>query len=95
MITKQSKKKNELVVCCLHKIITFFFVRNFTFDDVHADGARRLAEVCAENGVSKFIQVSALNASEDSPSKFLRSKVKWVIVYIMGGVTYIYFVCRL
>lgn len=52
-----------------------FLKRNFTFDAVHAEGAQRLAETCAENGVARFIQVSALNASEDSPSKFLRSKV--------------------
>lgn len=50
--------------------------RNFTFDAVHVDGARRLAEACAENDVARFVQVSALNASEDSASKFLRSKVK-------------------
>lgn len=35
-----------------------------------------LAESCAENGVARFVQMSALNASEDSSSKFLRSKVK-------------------
>lgn len=52
------------------------FIRNFTFDAVHVDGARALAEISAEHGVGKFIQVSALNASEDSTSKFLRTKAK-------------------
>lgn len=55
--------------------------RNFTFDAVHVDGARALAEISAEHGVSKFVQVSALNASEDSTSKFLRTKV---IVQLIG-----------
>lgn len=65
----------------------FFVVRNFTFDGVHAEGAQRLAETCAENGVARFIQVSALNASEDSPSKFLRSKVRRVysVVQCLGN----------
>jgi NADH dehydrogenase (ubiquinone) 1 alpha subcomplex subunit 9 len=49
--------------------------RNFTFENVHVDGTRALAEACVENGVARFVQVSALNASEDSPSKFLRTKV--------------------
>ena len=49
--------------------------RNFTFDAVHVDGARSIAEACAENNVARFVQVSALNAAEDSSSKFLRSKV--------------------
>jgi NADH dehydrogenase (ubiquinone) 1 alpha subcomplex subunit 9 len=52
------------------------YLRNFTFDNVHVDASRALAEVSAESGVAKFVQVSALNASEDSISKFLRTKVK-------------------
>jgi NADH dehydrogenase (ubiquinone) 1 alpha subcomplex subunit 9 len=55
--------------------------RNFTFDAVHVDGARRLAEASAENGVARFVQVSALNASEDSTSKFLRSKVIFLFFF--------------
>ncbi|KAJ3254512.1 hypothetical protein HK103_007148 [Boothiomyces macroporosus] len=41
---------------------------------VHHEGARRLAKIAREEGVSKFIHVSALNADVDSPSAFLRSK---------------------
>ena len=53
--------------------------RNFTFEDVHVEGARAIAEASAEAGVARFVQVSALNASEDSSSKFLRTKVEWCI----------------
>jgi NADH dehydrogenase (ubiquinone) 1 alpha subcomplex subunit 9 len=49
--------------------------RNFTFEDVHVEGTRAIAEAAMEAGVSRFVQVSALNASEDSPSKFLQTKV--------------------
>jgi NADH dehydrogenase (ubiquinone) 1 alpha subcomplex subunit 9 len=57
-------------------LLNCVYLRNFTFDNVHVDASRALAEVSAENGVARFVQVSALNASEDSTSKFLRTKVK-------------------
>jgi NADH dehydrogenase (ubiquinone) 1 alpha subcomplex subunit 9 len=47
---------------------------NFSFEDVHVEGARRIAKACRETGVNKLIHVSALNASKSSPSAFLRSK---------------------
>lgn len=74
------KNKEQLVECVRHSDIVYNLIgrdyetKNFTFDAVHVDGARRLAEACAENDVARFVQVSALNASEDSASKFLRSK---------------------
>ena len=55
--------------------------RNFTFDEVHVEGARRLARICKEAGVQRLVHVSALNATPNpepkilgSGSKFLRSK---------------------
>lgn len=55
--------------------------KNFKFDDVHVEGARRLARIAREAGVEKFIHVSALNASPqpqpiilENGSQFLRSK---------------------
>ena len=52
-----------------------FFPRNFSFDDAHSEGARVIAQAAREAGVKRLIHVSALNASEESPSKFLQSKV--------------------
>ncbi|KAI9090839.1 hypothetical protein DFS34DRAFT_643800 [Phlyctochytrium arcticum] len=51
-----------------------YATKNFTFEQVHVDGAARLARICKEEGVSKFVHVSALNASPDSKSNFLRTK---------------------
>lgn len=55
--------------------------KNFKFDDVHVEGARRLARLSREAGVEKFIHLSALNASPnpqpillEDGSQFLRSK---------------------
>ncbi|KXS12635.1 NAD(P)-binding protein [Gonapodya prolifera JEL478] len=48
--------------------------KNFTFDETHIDIPRRIARLARQHGVSKFVHVSALNASENSPSQFLRTK---------------------
>ena len=48
--------------------------RNFSFGDVHVDGARAIAEAARLSGVERFIHFSALNANADSASKFLQSK---------------------
>jgi nucleoside-diphosphate-sugar epimerase len=57
--------------------------RNFTFDQVHVEGARRIARLAREAGVERFIQMSALNVEENPKrlvswrgSQFLASKVK-------------------
>lgn len=81
--SKQGIKKKEMMINLRN--------RNFTFEHVHVDGARALAEAAAENGVARFVQVSALNASADSPSKFLRSKVI-LHKYVMSLLTAL---CRL
>lgn len=48
--------------------------RNFTYDAVHVQGAESIARISAQNGVPRFVHVSHLNASEDSPSAFYRTK---------------------
>lgn len=58
-----------------------FSYRNFSFDDIHATGARVIAKAAKEAGVKRLIHVSALNASEESPSKFLQSKVSNMLCY--------------
>ncbi|KAK7098176.1 NADH dehydrogenase [ubiquinone] 1 alpha subcomplex subunit 9, mitochondrial-like isoform X2 [Littorina saxatilis] len=55
--------------------------RNYDFDAVHVEGARRIARLARESGVEKLIHFSSLNASptpqpiySKEGSKFLRSK---------------------
>ncbi|XP_028134729.1 NADH dehydrogenase [ubiquinone] 1 alpha subcomplex subunit 9, mitochondrial [Diabrotica virgifera virgifera] len=58
--------------------------RNFKFDDVHVDGARRLARLAKQAGVERFIHLSSINADENPQragilkggSNFLRSKAR-------------------
>jgi NADH dehydrogenase (ubiquinone) 1 alpha subcomplex subunit 9 len=49
--------------------------RHFALEDVHVQGARNIAEACAEVGVERLIHMSALNASTSSPSRFYKTKV--------------------
>ncbi|GFR75149.1 NADH dehydrogenase [ubiquinone] 1 alpha subcomplex subunit 9, mitochondrial [Elysia marginata] len=53
--------------------------KNFSFNDVHNDGARRLARISKECGVETFIHMSHLNAKAEpqkiwNGSKYLESK---------------------
>merc|ERR1711962_192973 len=54
--------------------------RNYTFEDIHIEGARNLARIAKATGVNRFIHVSALNADMASPSKFLRTKAAGEVV---------------
>ncbi|XP_011647133.1 NADH dehydrogenase [ubiquinone] 1 alpha subcomplex subunit 9, mitochondrial [Pogonomyrmex barbatus] len=45
--------------------------KNFTFHEVHVEGARRLARLCKEANVKHFIHVSALNVGDDIESHVL------------------------
>ena len=49
--------------------------RNFDLEDVHVEGAERIAEAVAKYDVDRFIHVSSYNANKDSPSEFFRTKV--------------------
>ena len=46
------------------------------FQQVHVRLAQRLAAACAATGVKRVLQVSALGASADAPSHYLRSKAE-------------------
>lgn len=66
--------------CVRHSSIVYNLVgrnyetKNFSFNDVHVDGAARIAAAAREAGVPRLVHVSHLNASADSPSAFYRSK---------------------
>jgi len=47
---------------------------NNTFETVHHQIPRRLAQVCEELGINRLLHMSALRAGKYAPSKYLRSK---------------------
>ncbi|MCJ1367357.1 NADH-ubiquinone oxidoreductase 40 kDa subunit [Acarospora aff. strigata] len=48
--------------------------KNFSYEDVHVEGAERIAEAVAKYDIDRFIHVSSYNADKNSPSEFFRTK---------------------
>ncbi len=46
------------------------------FDKAHAQLTANLVAACEKTGVTRFLQMSSLKASEDAPSNYLKSKAK-------------------
>lgn len=55
-------------------IIREFPSRGITFDGLHFQGTKQLADLATAMGVKRFIQMSALGASPDSKAEYHRSK---------------------
>ena len=50
--------------------------KNFDFEDVHVEGAERIAEAVAKYDVDRFIHISSYNADKKSSSEFYRTKAR-------------------
>lgn len=48
--------------------------RRNTFERMHAELPRRVAQACRNEGVPRLLHMSALQAAQDAPSAYLRSK---------------------
>lgn len=48
--------------------------KNFSYEDVHVEGARRVAQAVEKYNVARLVHVSAFNADPNSPSEFNRTK---------------------
>lgn len=55
--------------------LSLISTRNFDLEDVHVEGAERIAEAVAKYDIDRFIHVSSFNANKDSTSEFFRTKV--------------------
>ena len=45
-----------------------------TFDALHVEGARTLAQACADQGIDDLVHISAIGADPDGPSDYARTK---------------------
>lgn len=50
--------------------------KTISFEHIHTDLPKTVAEICAEIGIPRLMHMSALQASNSAPSKYLRSKAK-------------------
>ncbi|KAI0041738.1 39kDa subunit of Ndufa9, NADH ubiquinone oxidoreductase [Auriscalpium vulgare] len=76
------RNEKQIEECVRHSDIVYNLVgrdyetKNFDFRSVNAVGAGRIAGVSAKAGVQRFVHVSHLNASAESPSQFYRAKAE-------------------
>ncbi|KAF9481191.1 NADH dehydrogenase [Pholiota conissans] len=76
------RDENMIAECLRHSDTVYNLVgrdyetKNFDFRSTNAVGPGRIAKIAAECGVSQFIQVSHLDASKTSPSKFYQAKAE-------------------
>ncbi|KAL0581011.1 Protein-lysine N-methyltransferase efm5 [Marasmius crinis-equi] len=76
------RNETQIEECLRHSDIVFNLVgrdyetKNFTYHQVHAEGAQRIAKIAADVGVPRFVHMSHLNASHNSASKFYASKAE-------------------
>lgn len=47
-----------------------------TFDAIHAEGAAMVAEIAAEEGVPALVHISSIGASQESTSRYAKSKAE-------------------
>lgn len=70
---RQAMRGAEIVVNCVG---TFDRGGRNNFDAIQADGAARVARIAAEEGVQRLIHLSALSASDESSSRYARTKAE-------------------
>ncbi len=46
------------------------------FASTHAELPRKIAQSCRQNGIARLLHMSALNASSEAPSRYLRTKAQ-------------------
>lgn len=56
--------------------IVLITARNFDLEDVHVEGAERIAEAVAKYDIDRFVHLSSYNADLNSPSEFYRTKAR-------------------
>jgi uncharacterized protein YbjT (DUF2867 family) len=59
---------------CVNLVGVLYEAGRQRFQSIHAMGARNLAQAAAAEGVQRFVQVSAIGADENSPSRYARTK---------------------
>jgi NADH dehydrogenase len=59
---------------CVNAVAVLYETGRQTFQALHVAGARAVAEAARAGGVERYVQISAIGASEGSPSAYARTK---------------------
>jgi len=59
---------------CVNAVAVLYESSRQTFEALHVAGARLIAETAAGQGVGRFVHISAIGASADSPAAYARTK---------------------
>ena len=65
--------------------------QGITFEKAHVDFARTVTGACRSAGVRRLVQMSALNADPDGPSRYLRSKGEAEAIVAASGLDWTIF----
>ena len=61
---------------CINLVAVLYEHGRQKFGDLHVEGARTIAECAAAQGISRFVQVSAIGADANAQSKYARTKAE-------------------
>lgn len=59
---------------CINAVGVLYESGRQGFQSLQAMGAQNIAAACAERGITRMVQISAIGADADSPSKYARTK---------------------
>ncbi|XP_065186335.1 NADH dehydrogenase [ubiquinone] 1 alpha subcomplex subunit 9, mitochondrial-like [Sycon ciliatum] len=68
-----SVKYSDVVINCINRQYNRQLGR-CTMAEINVDGAERIARICREAGVERYVQMSSVGASEDHPSEYMRTR---------------------
>jgi NADH dehydrogenase (ubiquinone) 1 alpha subcomplex subunit 9 len=69
---RRALSRSNVVVNCIGSM---YETRNYTLHDAHVKTSYRIAKVAKEMGIQRFVQMSTVNNSVNSESKWIATKV--------------------
>uniref|UniRef100_A0A915PSY8 NADH dehydrogenase [ubiquinone] 1 alpha subcomplex subunit 9, mitochondrial n=1 Tax=Setaria digitata TaxID=48799 RepID=A0A915PSY8_9BILA len=78
---RQSMRYSNVVV---NLIGTRYETKNYSFEETHVEGARRIARIAKEMGIQKFIHMSAMNATKDTPPTLFNKPSRFLLTKGLG-----------
>ncbi|MBO8173398.1 MAG: complex I NDUFA9 subunit family protein [Bacillaceae bacterium] len=72
-------------------IIREFPRKGITFDKIHIEGTRHMVNAARENGIKRFVHMSALGARPNATSAYHRSKYEAEQIVMQSGIPHVIF----